>query len=58
MEALGAWEGRVRPQRPAARVPVYDGKDGREGSRVAIQRPCSQAEGLHLTTVIGSHGLL
>lgn len=55
---LGAWEGCTRPQRPAARVPVYEEKEGREGSRVAIQRPCSQAEGLHLTMVIGSQGLL
>ena len=56
--ALGAWEGRARPQCPAARGPVYEEKAGREGSRVAIQRPRSQAEGLQLTMVIGSQGLL
>lgn len=28
-------------------------KEGR-GERVALQRPCSQAEGLHLTTVMGT----
>jgi len=27
---LGAWEGCTRPQRPAARVPVYEEKEGRE----------------------------
>lgn len=29
--ALGAWEGRARPQHPAARVPAYEEKEGREG---------------------------
>ena len=28
MGALGAWEGCVRPQRPAVRVPVSDEKEG------------------------------
>ena len=29
--ALGAWEGRARPQHPAARVPAYEEKEGRAG---------------------------
>lgn len=59
---MEAREGHSKFERPGTAIVAIEcvceeREENKEGERVEVLGTCSQAEGLHLTKPIGSHGL-